>query len=213
VNILAEERKDQDQDLDTKEALEAKSATEINETGQEPELSAADHDGLAEEAESTENGLQNELNSLETALLEERKKVEELTQRYLRSQADFDNYRKRMQKEKEDLLKYASRSLLEKLLPAVDNLERAIESSKQTGNLESLVQGVEMVYRQIMDALKEEGAVPIEAVGKPFDPYIHQAVAQVESDGQQTGIVVEEYQKGYMLKDKLIRPSMVKVTT
>lgn len=150
---------------------------------------------------------------VEKALAEERAKYEEMKDRFLRSQADFDNYRKRMQKEREEMAKYASRSLLEKLLPAIDNLERAIDSSKQSESFEMLAQGVEMVYRQIMDALREEGAVPLETVGKPFDPHFHQAVMQEESDQYESGIVIEEFQKGYMLKDKLIRPAMVKVST
>lgn len=150
---------------------------------------------------------------VEKALAEERAKYEEMKDRFLRSQADFDNYRKRMQKEREEMAKYASRTLLEKLLPAIDNLERAIDSSKQSESFEMLAQGVEMVYRQIMDALREEGAVPLETVGKPFDPHFHQAVMQEESDQYESGIVIEEFQKGYMLKDKLIRPAMVKVST
>lgn len=111
------------------------------------------------------------------------------------------------------MAKYASSSLLQKLLPVIDNFERAIESSKQTDNLEMLQQGIDMVYRQLMDALKEEGAVPIEAVGQPFDPYYHQAVMQEENDEYESGIISGEFQKGYQLKDKVIRPAMVKVTT
>lgn len=138
---------------------------------------------------------------------------EDTQQRLLRLQADYDNFRKRTQKEKEDMAKYAASSLLEKLLPAFDNLERAIASAKQTENLEMLVQGIEMVHRQMLDALKEEGAEPINAVGQPFDPHYHQAVMQEASDQYESGIVMEEFQKGYVLKDRVIRPAMVKVTT
>ncbi len=146
-------------------------------------------------------------------LVAERARYEELLQRNLRLQADYDNFRRRTQKEKEEMAKFAASSLLEKLLPVIDNLERAIDSAKQTDNVEMLTQGVEMVYRQMMDALKAEGAVPIEAVGAPFDPHFHQAVMQEPSDQYESGIIMEEFQKGYMLKDKVIRPSMVKVTT
>lgn len=146
-------------------------------------------------------------------LTAERARYEELQQRNLRLQADYDNFRRRTQKEKEDQAKYAASSLLEKLLPVIDNLERAIDSAKQTSNIEMLTQGIDMVYRQMMEALKEEGAAPIEAVGTPFDPHFHQAVMQEPSDQYESGIIMEEFQKGYMLKDKVIRPSMVKVTT
>lgn len=111
------------------------------------------------------------------------------------------------------MAKFAASSLLEKLLPVIDNLERAIASAKQTENVDTLVQGIDMVFRQMMEALKAEGAVPIEAVGQPFDPHYHQAVMQEASDQYESGIVSEEFQKGYMLKDKVIRPAMVKVTT
>lgn len=164
-------------------------------------------------SDTEENPAESSEDPVEKALAEERAKYEEMKDRFLRSQADFDNYRKRMQKEREEMAKYASRSLLEKLLPAIDNLERAIDSSKQSESFEMLAQGVEMVYRQIMDALREEGAVPLETVGKPFDPHFHEAVMQEESDQYESGIVIEEFQKGYMLKDKLIRPAMVKVST
>lgn len=151
--------------------------------------------------------------TIDSVLAEERARNEELSQRLLRLQADYDNFRRRTQKEKEDMAKFAASSLLEKLLPVIDNLERAIASAKQTENVDTLVQGIDMVFRQMMEALKAEGAVPIEAVGQPFDPHYHQAVMQEASDQYESGIVSEEFQKGYMLKDKVIRPAMVKVTT
>ena len=137
--------------------------------------------------------------------------VEELQNRLLRSQADFENYKKRTRIEKEEIAKYSSAKIIESLLPAYDNLERALQSSNETNNFESLVQGVDMVFRQIRDALAQEGLETIEAVGHPFNPELHQAVMQVETDEYDSGIVVEELQKGYKLKEKVIRPSMVKV--
>lgn len=135
---------------------------------------------------------------------------EENYQRYLRIQADFENFRKRSRKEREDLLKYASQSLAEGLLPAVDNLERAL-AAENVGDGETLLQGVDMVYRQIMQVLEQEGVVPIEAVGKPFDPQVHQAVMKEEDPDEESGVVLQELQKGYMLNDRVLRPSMVKV--
>ncbi|OEF96939.1 nucleotide exchange factor GrpE [Vulcanibacillus modesticaldus] len=142
-----------------------------------------------------------------------KKTIEDLQNRLLRSQADFDNYRKRTRTEKEELAKYANAKLIEALLPTFDNFARAIEASKENQNFETLVQGVEMVYRQLEELLVKEGLEPIEAVGQHFDPEIHQAVMQVESDQYESGVVVEELQKGYKFKGKVIRPSMVKVNT
>lgn len=141
-----------------------------------------------------------------------RRQAEENYQRYLRAQADFDNFRRRTRQEKEEFAKYASLNLIEQLLPVVDNFERAIESSKGTKDFDALVKGLEMTFRQLDQVLQQEGLKPIEAVGQPFNPEYHQAVMQVESEEYEEGIVVEELQKGYVLKEKVIRPSMVKVS-
>ncbi|TCS83745.1 nucleotide exchange factor GrpE [Tepidibacillus fermentans] len=137
--------------------------------------------------------------------------IDELQNKLLRVHADFDNFRKRTRLEKEETAKYAAARLVEALLPAYDNLQRAVSSSKETQNFESLVQGIEMVYRQIEQVLNQEGLQPIEAVGQPFNPELHQAVMQVQTDEYESGVVVEELQKGYKFKDKVLRPSMVKV--
>lgn len=136
---------------------------------------------------------------------------DELQNRLLRVQADYDNFKKRTIKEKEELAKYATAKLVESLLNAVDNFERALQASNESRNYDSLIQGVEMVYRQLGDALAKEGLAPIEAIGQPFNPEFHQAVMQVETDQYESGYVVEELQKGYIFKGKVIRPSMVKV--
>ncbi|RJE89861.1 nucleotide exchange factor GrpE [Paenibacillus sp. 1011MAR3C5] len=140
------------------------------------------------------------------------KQAEESQQRYLRAQADFDNFRRRTMKEKEDLAQYASMKLIEQLLPVVDNFERAIAASSANNDYESLAKGVDMIFRQLSQTLDAEGLKPINAVGEPFNPEFHQAIMQVESDEYEEGIVVEEVQKGYMLKEKVLRPAMVKVS-
>jgi molecular chaperone GrpE len=142
-----------------------------------------------------------------------KQQVDENQNRFLRAQADLDNFRRRTRLEREELVKYASAKLVEALLPALDNLERAIHASKQNSDMESLTKGVEMVFRQMEQTMVQEGLQAIEAVGQPFNPEHHQAVMQEEVEGTESGIVVEELQKGYMLKDKVIRPSMVKVST
>ncbi len=171
----------------------------------------AEQEGLAESVQDDEQNAADDSES-GSELEELRKQSDENYQRYLRVQADFDNFRRRARLEKEDFAKYASLKLIEQLLPVVDNFERALSSSKETKDFEALAKGLDMTFRQLDQLLAQEGLTPIEAVGKPFNPEFHQAIMQVESDGHEEGIVLEELQKGYMLKDKVIRPAMVKVS-
>ncbi|WP_274651946.1 nucleotide exchange factor GrpE [Paenibacillus humicola] len=150
---------------------------------------------------------------------EEDPRVAELTklaednhQRYLRAQADFDNFRRRTMKEKEELASYASMKLLGQLLPVVDNFGRALEAGRSGGDFDAFAKGVDMIFRQLEQVLEQEGLKPMDTVGQPFNPEFHQAIMQVESEEHEEGIVVEEVQKGYMLKDKVLRPAMVKVS-
>lgn len=152
----------------------------------------------------------------ETALLQEKvdelqAKLTETESRTLRLQADFENYKRRVQIDKQAAEKYRSQSLVLDILPALDNFERAMQVEATDEQMKSLLQGMEMVYRQLLEALTKEGVEAIEAVGKPFDPHEHQAVMQVEDSEFESNTVVEEFQKGYKLKDRVIRPSMVKV--
>jgi molecular chaperone GrpE len=134
-------------------------------------------------------------------------------QKYLRVQADFDNFRRRSRQEKEEFAKYASSKLIEELLPVVDNFERALITGKDTSDAEALLKGVDMIFRMLGQILEQEGLKAIEAVGQPFNPEFHQAIMTVDSADHEEGIVVEEIQKGYNLKDKVLRPSMVKVSS
>lgn len=161
-----------------------------------------------QEAES-EHNINDLLQQLEAA----HQQIEEAQQRTLRSQADFDNFRRRTRQEKEQLTQYASMNVLEQILPVIDNFERAIASSVETKDFDSLAKGIEMVFRQMMSVLENEGLKSIDAIGAPFNPEFHQAVMQVQSDEHEEGTVVEELQKGYMLKEKILRPSMVKVSS
>lgn len=133
-------------------------------------------------------------------------------QRTLRTQADFDNFRRRTQKEKEELAKYASSKLITELLPVIDNFERALDAAGISPEVESFSKGVSMIFRQLEGVLNAEGLEAMNCVGQPFNPEFHQAIMQVESEEHEEGIVVEEVQKGYMLKDKVLRPAMVKVS-
>ncbi len=138
-------------------------------------------------------------------------KLEEADNRYLRLQADFDNFRRRTRLDQEASEKYRAQKLIADLLPALDNFERALKVEADNEQTKSLLQGMDMVYRGMADALKKEGVEPIEAVGKEFDPHLHQAVMQGEDDNFGSNIITDEFQKGYLLKDRVIRPSMVKV--
>lgn len=126
-------------------------------------------------------------------------------------QAEFENLKKRSSKEREEYIEFANESLVSKLLDALDNLERAVESAKRSEAKESFVQGLEMIYEQFRDILKREGLTPIEAVGKVLDPFEHEAVEQVQSADHEDGMVIEEVQRGYKFKSKILRPSKVKV--
>lgn len=170
--------------------------------------SAPDSDERAAQDEQRDTKIE----QLEAELAEARRTAEENYQKWLRAQADFDNFRKRTRAEKEEMAKYASLSVIEKLLPCMDNFDRALAASRDNRDFDSLLKGLEMIYGQLNQLLEQEEVKPIEAVGTPFNPEFHQAVMQVESDEHEEGIVVEELQKGYMLKDKVIRPSMVKVS-
>jgi molecular chaperone GrpE len=139
-------------------------------------------------------------------------KLQEMENRYLRLHADFDNFRRRTRLDFEAAEKYRAQSLVTDILPALDNFERALKVEAEDDKARSILQGMEMVYRSLIEALKKEGVEPIEAIGKPFDPHLHQAVMQVEDSNYEPNTVVEEFQKGYKLKDRVIRPSMVKVS-
>lgn len=154
---------------------------------------------------------EDELAKIQVQLEEARGEIQELTDRLFRSQADFENYRRRVQKEKEDLAVFANQKLLLSLLPVLDNLERALGTPAAQGD-EKLRQGVELTARSFREILGREGLTAIESVGKPFDPVFHEAVATVPSDEHEDGTVLLEFQKGYKLGDRVIRPSMVQVS-
>jgi molecular chaperone GrpE len=135
-----------------------------------------------------------------------------LQDRLLRTAAEFDNYRKRIDRERREQAESAAASLLTEILPVVDNLERALQVPA-TAESTSYRAGVELILRQLLDMLRKRGVTPIEALGADFDPRIHQAVSQEASDAHRDGEVMEELQRGYMLGDRLLRAAMVKVAT
>ena len=138
-------------------------------------------------------------------------KIEELTDRLTRQMAEFDNFRKRTEKEKSQMYEIGAKDIIEKILPVVDNFERGLDAVKEEDKEDPFIQGMEMVYKQLMTVLGELGVKPIEAVGKEFDPNLHNAVMHVEDENFGENIIAEEFQKGYMYRDSVVRHSLVKV--
>lgn len=136
-------------------------------------------------------------------------KIEELTDQVKRQMAEFDNYRKRTEKEKASMYIIGAKDIVEKILPVVDNFERGLATA--AGSEDPFVQGMEKIYKQLLTTLDEVGVKPIEAVGKEFNPDFHNAVMHVEDEEAGENIIVEEFQKGYLYKDFVVRHSMVKV--
>lgn len=146
------------------------------------------------------------------ALARKEEEIRQLQDRVLRLAAEADNTRKRLEREKSEGICFANESLIRELLPVIDNLERAIEHARSDADVESLLEGVQMTAKAFLDVLAKFGCVPFESLGKPFDPNFHEAVSQQDAPGQPEKTVIQEYQKGYLLNDRLLRPAMVVVS-
>ena len=138
-------------------------------------------------------------------------KIEELTDRLTRQMAEFDNLRKRTEKEKSQMYEIGAKDIIEKILPVVDNFERGIAAVPEEEKSNPFAEGMEKIYKQLMTTLEEIGVKPIEAVGQEFDPDFHNAVMHVEDEEVGENIITEEFQKGYLYRDSVVRHSMVKV--
>lgn len=150
--------------------------------------------------------------TLEELLAAKEKESKENWDKFVRERADLENYRKRVNREKEELLNYGNKSLLEEILPVVDNLERALSHADEEAE-SPLVEGIRMTHGILLSALKKFGVSAVESIGQPFNPDFHQAMTQVPSDQHPANTVVDEFQKGYLLKERLLRPAMVSVAT
>ena len=144
---------------------------------------------------------------------EAREEARDLEDRMLRVAAEFENFKKRMQRERESDLKYAEENLLKELLPALDNLERAIEQGRETNDASALLAGVEMTYNGLRTTLEKFGLTPLAGKGEPFDPNFHEALAMEASPEAPANTILNEYQKGYMYKDRLLRAAKVVVSS
>ncbi len=167
----------------------------------------------AEQTEETVDAASEEavVDEKEQKIAELTAKLEEEENRYLRLRADYDNVLRRNKLDRESAEKFRAQSLLTELLPVLDNLERALQVEVTSEDANSLYKGVEMVYRQFLDAASREGLEVIAAEGEAFDPNVHQAVMQEQDAEKESGIVLRELQKGYKLKDRVLRPAMVSV--
>ncbi len=187
---------------------EEKAETKVEDTEVRQEETKAEQNaasGAETDAETTETEAPSEEELLKAEL-------EETKDKLLRKAAEFDNFKKRTAREKEDFYKFAVCDTIEKLLPVLDNLDRAIVSGEQNEDKEALLEGIKMVRKQFSDSLTGIGVEEIEAVGKEFDPEVHNAIMTEESD-QDANTILEEFAKGYKYKDKVIRHSMVKVSS
>jgi molecular chaperone GrpE len=198
---LKEENKENTAEEEVKEAPE-ESGENLEKTGDEP----------AEESESGEKKKHHGKKDKKEKKDPRDERIAELEDRVKRQMAEFENFRKRTDKEKSQMFDMGAKSVVEKILPVIDNFERGLENVPEGCN-EAFVSGMQMIYKQMTDELDKIGVKPIEAVGQPFDPNIHNAVMQTESDEYESGTVAQELQKGYMYHDTLVRPSMVSVVS
>jgi molecular chaperone GrpE len=155
--------------------------------------------------------LKEKVEELEKQLSASDREAEEYLDHLRRLKAEFENYKKRMVKERGQLINWAVEDLIKEFLPVLDDLERAINVAKSSQNFSSLLEGIQMVYNHFKNLLEKKGLQEIPAQGEEFDPNVHEAIMRIESDEHPDNIVVEEMRKGYMFKDRVLRPSMVKV--
>ena len=203
-----------------KEAVEeakAKAAQTVEEESEEVTEEAVEADG-SKEAETLEDEVLEETEKSEKKLFGKKnkkdkkdEKIEELTDRLTRQMAEFDNFRKRTDKEKKQMYEIGAKDIIDKILPVVDNFERGLAAVPEEEKSHPFMEGMDKIYKQLMTTLGEAGVKPIEAVGQEFNPDFHNAVMHVEDEEVGENIVVEEFQKGYTYRDSVVRHSMVKV--
>lgn len=156
--------------------------------------------------------IQSELALLRQQLEAKEQEAKTTYERLLRQAAELENFKKRAIREREESIRFANEALIKDLLPVIDNLERAVAHAQGGGNGKPLVEGVEMVIRGFLDVLNKYGVTQIDAMGQPFDPVKHEAMAQVESENHEPNLVIEEHHKGYLLHSRLLRPALVSVS-
>lgn len=206
---MVAENKDIEKDIDIEEVKEDNTADEAVEEEKAAEDAKDKKDEASKEAAPKKEKKFGKKKDKAVEKLEE--KVKELEDMRVRQLAEFENFRKRSEKEKSQMFEVGAKSVIEKILPVIDNFERGLQGVPEEEKDTPFVKGVEMVYKQMLTAFDEMGVKPIDAVGKEFDPNLHNAVMAVDDDSLESGTVAEEMQKGYMYKESVVRHSMVKV--
>ena len=201
-----------EQEKDLKKEAEEVQTEDIEETAETVEETTeeaaveAEENGEADKAEEKKKGF-----FRKDKKDKKDEKIAELNDRLMRQMAEFDNFRKRTEKEKQQMYGIGAAEVVEKLLPVVDNFERGLAAMTEEEKETSFAQGIEMIYKQLMTALSDLGVTAIEAVGKEFNPDFHNAVMQAPSEDYESGVITQELQKGYLYKEKVVRHSMVVV--
>ena len=204
-----------------KEAAEAEAEVQAEAGQEQPEAEAAEEAEAAQEdaEDAKEQESKGQKEKTEKSFLGKKKKkkdpkyekIDELEDRVKRQMAEFDNFRKRTEKEKSHMYEVGARDIIEKILPVVDNFERGLAAVPEEERTNPVIEGMDKIYKQLMTVLTDLGVAPIEAAGKEFDPNLHNAVMHIEDEELGENIVAEEFQKGYTYKETVIRHSMVKV--
>ena len=212
---VSSKEKDSKKDKDLEKKVNEAEEKEVEAKAEETKEAAPEE--TSETIEATEENV--EAKAEETAEEESagneklKAKIDELNDKCLRQMAEFENFRKRTDKEKEAMFETGAKSVIEKILPVIDNFERGFDALTDEDKDSKFAEGMKMIYKQLMDELDKIQVKPIEAVGKEFDPNLHNAVMQTESDEYESGIVAQELQKGYTYRDQVVRHSMVAVVS
>ena len=216
--LVAENKSKEEMVKEAVEEAKAKAYKEAEEQDTEETVEEAEKEAAEEAAEPTEETEGSEEGSgfmkkfgRKNKKDKKDEKIEELTDRLTRQMAEFDNFRKRTDKEKSQMYEIGAKDIIEKILPVVDNFERGIAAVPEEEKSNPFAEGMEKIYKQLMTTLEEIGVKPIEAVGQEFDPDFHNAVMHVEDEEVGENIITEEFQKGYLYRDSVVRHSMVKV--
>lgn len=199
----------QEKDLKEKEICDCEEAEEKAEAVVEEETK---EDTKKEDKKASKFSKKKKIEELEEEIIKLKEEVAASKNAYFKAYADAENLKKRLQAEADNVRKYRIQSFAVEVLPIIDNLERALNVKSNDESLKNYVKGFEMIYQQLIATLEKEGVKEIEALNKPFDPNVHQALMQESVEGVESGIVVEVLQKGYMLKDRVLRATLVKVS-
>ena len=198
--------------MDRSEKKESSVTQEPLMGGDEEKISELLTEGKHQKDKKRKEDKGKEVEELKKKLEEKEKEAKENYDRLLRTAADFENYKKRTAKEKEEWTKFANEDLIKGILPFIDNLERAVNHAQKVTDTGVLIEGIRLTLQQLLQTLNKFGLSSFESIGKPFDPAMHEAMLVVETDQYEPNQVIEEFQKGYLLNDRLLRPATVSVS-